>query len=204
MPFGFIFDSFILADVTTKVKLPKEIEINGQKYQLLGLGARTVTFLSISVYVVGIYLPVSTALDQFSSTADIALQDQWALVLAPVRGTNFSHLRDGFVRTLVADVSPSKSTPELHQQQMSDINHFKGLFPQKIVTKGQLLILNRQKNSLSLTLDGELIDTVTSNWIPQSIALAYLRESKPVSPLAQKSVSLFLKDRLVPGVAVSS
>jgi Chalcone isomerase like len=103
-----------------------------QEYQLIGLGIRTVSFLSIQVYIVGLYIaalqerlmrvldPVATTLvpGERSQLKDILLDPErgeeiWntilkdchlrtAIRIVPTRNTDLQHLRDGFVRGITA------------------------------------------------------------------------------------------------------
>ncbi|MCJ1357624.1 MAG: Altered inheritance of mitochondria protein 18 mitochondrial [Icmadophila ericetorum] len=110
-----------------------------EEYQLIGLGIRTVSFLSIQVYVVGMYIAVSdiatlqSRLTRKTTESDTATalvpsekeklkgmlldpeksEEVWDEVLregdirtvfriVPTRGTDFGHLRDGWVRSITA------------------------------------------------------------------------------------------------------
>ncbi|KAF5094168.1 hypothetical protein D0Z00_003678 [Geotrichum galactomycetum] len=116
---------------TTCPPFPAQLDLPQDKYQLLGVGVRTVSFLSFHVYALGIYIAErdrqlahdvlaeakvldpehegsleSALLDHDQSTKiishlldhDISLD----LRIVPVRNTDFSHLRDGFVRQILA------------------------------------------------------------------------------------------------------
>ncbi|KAG0634299.1 chalcone-flavanone isomerase-domain-containing protein [Tuber brumale] len=122
---------------TTSVPdFPKHLEIEDKEHTLVGLGIRTVSFLGIQVYVVGLYvltsdLPtLSTYLLQYAapsgatSTTASERGSLRALLLSPehneriftallrnshistafrivpTRNTDFSHLRDGWVRSI--------------------------------------------------------------------------------------------------------
>ncbi|PUU77068.1 chalcone-flavanone isomerase-domain-containing protein [Tuber borchii] len=124
---------------TTSVPgFPKHLEIGDQKYTLIGLGIRTVSFLGIQVYVVGLYVSTSdlptlsthllqyvapsgatsTTVSERDSLRTLLLSPEdseriftallqnshisTALRIVPTRNTDFSHLRDGWIRSITA------------------------------------------------------------------------------------------------------
>lgn len=119
---------------TNSPPFPKKVILPGNdskeiEYDLLGVGVRTVSFLSFHVYAVGIYiaskdkdlahsiLNISTSqlgfddlehalLDPIEGAKIVShLLDHGICVdirIVPVRNTDFSHLRDGFVRGVLA------------------------------------------------------------------------------------------------------
>lgn len=179
-------------------KFPKSIHLSGldsggaalpdsgeQEYQLVGLGIRTVSFLGIQVYVVGLYvaLPdIATLQERLIRTQDpIATtlvpgergklrgalldadrsEDIWNDVLkdggirsvfriVPTRGTDFSHLKDGFLRQISGKAQHFAA--KRNDQTFSDesfgqsVNQFKTFFsgaPRKNLPKGEILLLGR-------------------------------------------------------------
>jgi len=117
---------------------PKHLEIGDQEYTLVGSGIRTVSFLRIQVYVVGLYvstpdLPTlsihllrhvapsgatSTTVSERDTLRTLLLSPEHseriftallqnshistALRIVPTRNTDFSHLRDGWIRSITA------------------------------------------------------------------------------------------------------
>ncbi|KAF2403550.1 chalcone isomerase [Trichodelitschia bisporula] len=100
-----------------------------EEYTLLGLGIRTVSFLGVQVYVIGHYIPTSSfrvlrkvvsaaaGVDTRKGVREAMLDPEmssqiWnaiidsgvplALRVVPTRGTDWGHLRDGWVRGIVA------------------------------------------------------------------------------------------------------
>ncbi|CAG8784078.1 15743_t:CDS:2, partial [Acaulospora morrowiae] len=102
----------------SKVHIPNQINLyNGARARLVGLGIRTLSFLQMKVYVIGMYISEdgieilknwkgydkekflsiddeSLAYELLSRPVDIAIR------IEPVRNTNGQHLRDGFARAL--------------------------------------------------------------------------------------------------------
>ncbi|PWW75026.1 chalcone isomerase [Tuber magnatum] len=117
---------------------PKHLRIEDKEYTLIGLGIRTVSFLGIQVYVVGLYVSTSdlptlsthllqhaapsvatsTTVSERDSLRTLLLSPEHneriftallqnshvstALRIVPTRNTGFSHLRDGWVRSITA------------------------------------------------------------------------------------------------------
>ncbi|EST05176.1 Chalcone isomerase [Kalmanozyma brasiliensis GHG001] len=121
------------------------------RLKLAGLGVRTVSFLSVRVYVAALYIdeshpsppmPASGSLEEHMRT----LLDAGVPVIiriVPVRNTDFNHLRDGFVRALQARLKKalkSESVPrEVEVQFEEDIRGVKESMPKGSVPKGSAL-----------------------------------------------------------------
>ncbi|KZP00935.1 hypothetical protein CALVIDRAFT_217563 [Calocera viscosa TUFC12733] len=90
---------------------------SGATLTLVGKGIRTVTFLRIKVYDVGLYVDLSaTRLEQGEKSAGERMQgllegSDMMLRIVPSRRTNFTHLRDGFLKALSHRVSLLPSAP---------------------------------------------------------------------------------------------
>lgn len=201
------------------IKLPKTIDASSlqpgqelsvspdaqeEEYQLLGLGIRTVSFLAIQVYVVGLYVAKSdlatlqqrlvrtavqpptgdaaqggaVAATSLVSTERDALkqllldpekgEDAWekilkegnlrtAIRIVPTRNTDFMHMRDGWVRGMMARVQRLNAKAKEHAAAAAagefedesfgqSVNEFKALFgrgTRKNIPKGQVLLLLR-------------------------------------------------------------
>ncbi|KNZ46508.1 chalcone-flavanone isomerase [Puccinia sorghi] len=122
-----------LTDPATQHQVPTLLHINdSEPLRLIGLGLRTVSFLSIKVYLASFYAdqPILRALrvvpgwddhltkDKLLSVSHTQPQNQirgealfrnllaapahFAIQITPVRNTDFTHLRDGFCRALTA------------------------------------------------------------------------------------------------------
>ena len=105
---------------------PSNLSLDNQEYQLVGLGVRTVSFLGIQVYVVGMYVALSDiailqeslirTLDPVATTLvrneKVKLKE---LLLDPERGEEIwnSVLKDGKIRTALRIV-PTRNTDFMH------------------------------------------------------------------------------------------
>lgn len=151
-----------------------------EEYQLLGLGIRTVSFLRIQVYVVGLYVAkgdvgrmqemlvkasvgsgASTLVQGEKEDLKKTLLDRegstkvWSQVLkeggirsavrvVPTRDTNFSHMRDGWIRGI--DLRGKGKEFEGENFTMA-VDQFKGILGGRgSVGKGKVLLLGRGNN----------------------------------------------------------
>ncbi len=151
-----------------------------EEYQLLGLGIRTVSFLRIQVYVVGLYVAkgdvgrmqemlvkasvgsgASTLVQGEKEDLKKTLLDRegstkvWSQVLkeggirsavrvVPTRDTNFSHMRDGWIRGI--DLRGKGKEFEGEDFTMA-VDQFKGILGGRgSVGKGKVLLLGRGNN----------------------------------------------------------
>lgn len=175
---------------TTCPPFPEEVSLPQGKFQLLGVGVRTVSFLSFHVYALGIYIAeqdkqlakkvladakeldpkheggLETALlDHDQSTKIIShLLDHgisFDIRIVPVRNTDFNHLRDGFVRQMLAHPL-YKQLSRVEDEAISEslgtgLNDLKVAFSRKLkAPKFTILHMTRPKT-------GELIMTYYNN-----------------------------------------
>ncbi|QRW27178.1 chalcone domain-containing protein [Rhizoctonia solani] len=98
-------------DPATSISFPTILQLDGEpKMTLLGLGVRRVSFLGINVYSVGFYADLSKVdakvLRQCKSPEEcinlLIQKTSCALRIVPTRATSYTHLRDGFIRTIQA------------------------------------------------------------------------------------------------------
>lgn len=151
---------------------PTHIKVNGFDYLLLGTGTRKVSLLGFEVYVCGIYIrqediaklpsvlgagtPRTDREDLFKALMDPVNGEQLitdllhsdigiSIRIVPVRKTDFSHLRDGFVRTLMAQ--PRFKFENEKGSVGKGITELKRVFSRKMsVPKGNILYLHRRRN----------------------------------------------------------
>ncbi|RPA82101.1 hypothetical protein BJ508DRAFT_414353 [Ascobolus immersus RN42] len=177
------------------------------EYVLVGHGIRTVSFMKIQVYVLGLYIhkddlsivqkhllsELSSAIDSPTTitTATRGEREKLAEVLngvtgeedaivamnkllvpgengravrslwriTPTRNTDFSHLRDGFVRQITARLALLRPVPdEVQEEGLSQaLNEFKAIFTgyRKQAKKGNTLMMIRGSDGgLSVVFDG--------------------------------------------------
>jgi hypothetical protein len=161
---------------------------NQEEYTLVGLGIRTVTFLSIEVYVMGLYVrtqDITTLqarlihlinpnastlvpgekdglkqrmLDPDTSVEiwekmlrEEGIRSAWRVV--PSKGTDFAHLRDGWVNgikratteiTRVSQKNPELVTADYENESFGDaMRDFKGMFSGGRTPKGSVVLMLR-------------------------------------------------------------
>ncbi|KAI9178956.1 hypothetical protein H9P43_005618 [Blastocladiella emersonii ATCC 22665] len=190
----FVVDPSTSASLPTKLTLP-----SGASYRLVGLGARQVTFLSINVYTVGIYVPDTPAgrsagaearEDPASLLTSPATASDLVLYLTPARNTSAAHLRDGFVRALM-DAVHREQDETVRAAMLDDVNAFKAAFPKANVEKGQVFLFRRTGaggGDLVMHHEGVEVGTVQSKWLARALFAAYLRDEKPISPKLRASI----------------
>lgn len=178
-------------------------ESGEEEYTLLGLGIRTVSFLSIQVYVLGYYVrtadlpalqaefvkhvnPLGTSLipQEKDSLKEQLLDAQksmeiWSKVLTnagarsavriiPTRGTDFAHLRDGWVRGITArtqDAQKQGSNEYDDEAFGAAVREFKTIFGGRgKAPKGSTVVLMRNEHGvLSAVYEHEAQKDATSN-----------------------------------------
>ncbi len=87
-----LFCSSASAATCPDVKFPAKVVIAGNDLVLNGIGLRKATFLSIKVYVAGLYLPETSG----NSEKILATDQSWKLVLHFVRDVDSEDIRDAF------------------------------------------------------------------------------------------------------------
>ncbi|KAK9448067.1 chalcone-flavanone isomerase-domain-containing protein [Limtongia smithiae] len=193
----------------------RRVSSSGTEYWLLGLGMRMVSFLKMYVYAVGIYvakedLPaVMTAVSAASPEAALdtksgtelfsALLDshtRFALRIVPVRNTDFSHLRDGFVRSIIASMKSHAAIFDSHADTTLGISEFRNVFGRKLTVpkNGELLMVIRKDGTLECTYaprgayEKEVLGTVTDKDVIKALFLHYLAGPNAASEQARTSL----------------
>ncbi|MCJ1440026.1 MAG: Altered inheritance of mitochondria protein 18 mitochondrial [Stictis urceolatum] len=156
------------------------------EFSLLGLGIRTVSFLSIQVYVVGLYVATSdlpllqramirAGADVESASTLVANEKKalkerlleaergmevWDKVLreagvrsvvrvVPTRSTDYAHLRDGWVRGIMArsgNAGTGYAGERFDDEGFGEaVGEFKKIFGTKKLAKGRVLLLERER-----------------------------------------------------------
>jgi hypothetical protein len=206
----------------TKVKpFPVVVERNGDKFRLLGTGVRTVSFLSLHVYAIGIYigendlpkLPSILNAEKVSGeeleksmldpdTGSVIISKllnsgvNLSLRIVPVRGTDFGHLKDGFVRSIMGH--PRFKTEGNTDQFGEGLNQLKRIFSRKRnAPKNRILHLTRDERGI-LRVDyfdadseektvAEPLGMVTEPLVSELLFLRYLSGKDPSSAGARKN-----------------
>lgn len=194
---------------------PWQIELNGTTYEALGVGVRAVTFMQFHIYALGIYIASEDKVrarqllgrysdlpiklfdeNQNPEIIDLLLSNGigFDLRIMPVRNTDFGHLRDGFIRTIMA----SFLTRKIGQTESfaEGLGEFKRAFSRKRdVSKGDTINFSRQKSGiLNIYISKqaspniiESLGTVKSPDVSRCFFLQYMSGKKPCSPSALES-----------------
>ncbi|PWN36274.1 uncharacterized protein FA14DRAFT_53644 [Meira miltonrushii] len=150
------------------ISVPQDVFSNGsEELRLIGLGVRTVTFLSVRVYVAGLYVDAK-AIEALKSSPDwrgfeaswmsnkdkdhsgealvSALLDQGitcAIRSVPVRPTDYNHLKGGLSRAIQGRAKSARKanllSPEADQALSNSIQELIDAFPKATLAKGRTL-----------------------------------------------------------------
>ncbi|KAJ3089663.1 hypothetical protein HK102_005808 [Quaeritorhiza haematococci] len=196
-------------DVNSPGGTPKQHE-----FEIVGLGARQVTFLNVSVYVLGLYIekealrklqssPLSSKYStiDFLNWADDGLlvkgivrrpDVELSLRIEPVRNTNGAHLRGGFMRFLQKRYAKEEKslTPEERKDIVSNISEFNAKFPMGVVRTGESLVFTKLRNGhLRLELNGDEVMRIPCQWISERFMEYYLDKERPPSDKARRNIA---------------
>ncbi|EGW31889.1 uncharacterized protein SPAPADRAFT_141465 [Spathaspora passalidarum NRRL Y-27907] len=197
-----------VAPFPLEIKKPDQFQ---EDFHLIGYGVRTVTFLQMRVYAIGIYIaqrdiPKATKIltklghDKLTTPAEspeviaelLANDVKFMARISPVRDTDFNHLRDGLIRSILAH----PKSKELGEKLTSGLDQFRELFRGRrdSVPKNHLLCLEtRTGGKLSVSY----VNTMTKETVPLGVVdepsvsnqlfLQYLSGVKPLSEPLRKS-----------------
>ncbi|RSH78888.1 uncharacterized protein EHS24_001811 [Apiotrichum porosum] len=214
-------DGDVKVDPATQVAHPLTLTpASTPALTLVGLGVRTVSFLSFKVYSAGFYVndyvlrnslhslpgwsnfsateitgPAGEGMIQalLDSPADVAVR------IVPFRNTDFSHLRDGFTRTLLARQKIQRQqgllTPADDERIATSLQALKAMFPTGSVPKGNELIVTRSRDGkFGLEYKGKVLGTVADKWLADNMVLAYFDAKNSISPPLRASVAEGLEE----------
>ncbi|WFD23913.1 hypothetical protein MEQU1_002607 [Malassezia equina] len=204
-----------------------QVSPHGAHLRLVGMGVRTVTFLGVYVYVAALYVDEKaiTAAKPAWAAGNLDLEAQvrtWieegtacAVRVMPVRSTDFSHLRDGLLRTIQTRAKEARLPGSAYTLDDAgevtfshNVQDLKKLFPRSKVTRGQtldLVVEKTQSGSYVLTLqyNGKTLGHVESApapsrafTVPTGLLLAYMGEKPDISAPLRASVIAGLQQGL--------
>ncbi|GBC07578.1 hypothetical protein RclHR1_07540016 [Rhizophagus clarus] len=190
------------------VHIPTYITLHdGTKARLIGLGIRTVSFLKIKVYVVGMYISdddinvlknwkgydkekFMSENDESMALSILDLPIVMAIRIEPVRNTNGHHLRDGFTRAITHRMQDGYMDEEDAENVLKAIKELKAKFPKSVVKAGTALILKKEKNgTLIIEYEGKNMGVVNNIWLTKNIFMNYLAAKNPISVKAKKNIA---------------
>jgi hypothetical protein len=181
---------------------PETLEMAGTRFKLVAWGVRTVSFLGIQVYNVGLYIPES----QFEILPTYALSnvgmEPWSslirifsypllLRIIPVRNTDYAHLRDGFIRSTTQRLRKYSDDDVRKQLVEESIQSFKELFPRAKLRKGEVLSIVQWGPELRLFVGDSMeegLGSVKNDDLARGLMSAYLVGDKVVSPDLRKKL----------------
>lgn len=188
-------------------------------YELLGFGVRSVTFVGFKVYAVGVYIAKQDrekaknimskyiGLDQHLHDPDQSTRIvndllengvKFAVRICPVRNTDYNHMKDGFIKSILAHPKAKEFRDEVGQglQELRTIFQLrKGTVPKNHVMLLQVLEGGKLNISYQNTSNGKCIDlgTVNEPLVSNLLLLQYLSGKKPLSaPLRDSCINGFL------------
>ncbi|TCD70650.1 hypothetical protein EIP91_002371 [Steccherinum ochraceum] len=191
-------------DSATSIAFPNTLRIQSKsplpEFTLVGVGVRTVSFLSVKVYSVGFYADLSNPNLHIPKSASpeekiehIVKNTACVLRIVPTRSTSYSHLRDGFMRALQAQMVLLKKRGLLTQEEefevQSPLRKLKSMFPNTAMAKHTplevILLAPEPKQTRTLILRD--LGALHSDWVSPQFVLAYF-EGGGLSPPLKKSV----------------
>ncbi|CEG83152.1 Putative Chalcone-flavanone isomerase [Rhizopus microsporus] len=196
-------------DPASKLSFPIFLNTGNSEWKkLVGLGVRTVTFLQMHVYVLGLYMKTDDIeslknLDgfkefdrqKFLENEKMAnnLVDQpydISIRLVPVRATNTQHLRDGFVRLFMQRLKAQSLTEDEEREVLKAIQDFKSKFVNMNVKKQTEFIFTKTKEGgLKIVYEGKEWGTVNNKWVAKNFIMGYLSPISPSSEAALKDIA---------------
>jgi hypothetical protein len=189
---------------------PETIEVEGikEKFRLVAWGVRTVSFLRIQVYNVGLYIPESQVDVLPTYSLSDAGGDPWpALIrmypyplllrIIPVRNTDYAHLRDGFVRSTQSRLAKYADEDVRKGLVEDSVTMFKALFPKSKMKKGEVLSIVQKGPELKLYVGDHMeedMGSVKNDDLARGLMSAYLVGDSVVSPDLKKKLSAKLTE----------
>ncbi|KAI0786077.1 chalcone-flavanone isomerase-domain-containing protein [Abortiporus biennis] len=198
----------VTLDPATSIAFPNTLKIQSKSplptFTLLGVGVRTVSFLGLKVYSVGLYVDLTNPNIPKGATPEETLDYlvrncACVLRIMPTRSTSYSHLRDGFVRTLQARTQLCRQRGLLSNEEehgiQSPLRKFKSMFPNTPLTKHtplDILLLAPEPGQPRSLIVRDL-GAVQNDWLAREFFLAYF-EGDGISPPMKSSVLKRLQD----------
>ncbi|KAF9498068.1 hypothetical protein BDN71DRAFT_1428989 [Pleurotus eryngii] len=158
--------------VPSKIKLPE--------LTLLGVGVRKVSFL-------GIKIPKD--LDPEQKAEYIVRNTACVLRIVPTRNTNYTHLRDAFMRSLQARMVTGRQNGSISEEVEvtagSPLRKLKSLFPNSALTKNTPLdvFLSAPTPGRARALVFRDMGAIENDWVATELVLHYFTGEGPSPPL---------------------
>ncbi|KAI8082480.1 chalcone-flavanone isomerase-domain-containing protein [Gilbertella persicaria] len=194
-------------DPTTKLSFPIFLNTNNEWKRLIGLGVRTVTFLKMNVYVLGMYMKnddiealkakkgwKNVDKEQFLEKSELAeelLNQPYdvSIRLVPVRATSTQHLRDGFLRLLMQRMKDQSLTEDEEREILRAMQEFKSNFVSMNVKKDSEFIFTKTQDGLRISYEGKDWGIVQNAWLAKNFIMGYLEPKHPSSEAALHDIA---------------
>ncbi|THV06074.1 hypothetical protein K435DRAFT_744373 [Dendrothele bispora CBS 962.96] len=191
-------------DAATGIEFPSAIRVaakfNVPLLSLVGVGVRTVSFLSIKVYSVGFYadlnnpkLKITSEMTPDEKIAEVVRNSACVIRIVPTRNTSFTHLRDAFIRALNDRMNLGRKSGALSEDEAleagSPIRKLKTLFPNSPLTKHTPfdIFLSEPVPGKPRALIFRDLGAIENDWVANEFVLHYFEGAGPSPPL-KKSV----------------
>ncbi|KAI9013561.1 chalcone-flavanone isomerase-domain-containing protein [Hyaloraphidium curvatum] len=174
--------AYYVVEKTTNRPIPVSLTTpDGERFSLVGYGAKRVTFLAVAVYAFAIYASEDSLrgwkelsrVEGPESVDDAAvrglLAGEVAVRIEPVRSTTGSHLFGALQRHLLPTF-PSPLPPAIQ----SALSQFSSLFP-RLLPEGSELVMAARGGELRMSVDGRAVGSVKSEEVADGVMWGYLK-----------------------------
>ncbi|KAI9468113.1 MAG: chalcone-flavanone isomerase-domain-containing protein [Benjaminiella poitrasii] len=198
-------------DPATNISFPLYLRMSKNEKEwkmLVGLGVRSVSFLNMNVYVVGLYMKTDDMdklrklagwkeFDKSKFLTDSELAEQFAeqpydlsIRLVPTRATNTQHLRDGFLRNLMQRMKDQQLSESEEKEVLAALQDFKSNFVSMRVKKETVFVFTKTaEGGLKMEYEGRDLGTVMNPWLAKNFIMTYLNPQAPSSPAALNDIA---------------
>ncbi|CAA7258769.1 unnamed protein product [Cyclocybe aegerita] len=187
-------------DPATSIAFPNVMQIQSKTpippMSLVGVGVRTVSFIGLKVYSVGFYadlnnpaIKVPLDMSPENKVKYIVRNTSCVVRIIPTRSTNFTHLRDAFMRSLQArlgaGIKDGSITEAIAQSVSGPMRKLKSLFPNSPFAKHTPLdiYLAAPVPGKPRALVFRDLGTIEDDWVATELVLNYFEGEGPSPPL---------------------
>ncbi|KAI9294455.1 hypothetical protein K502DRAFT_365860 [Neoconidiobolus thromboides FSU 785] len=195
------------------INYDSELYVLNKKYQLMGMGVRTVTILKFQAYSVAVYIEERGLKEFLKKNKEFKDFDKekflldkeycnqfikqlidskalFAVNIIPVRATNGPHLKGGLTRNLKYHLEKQTSGPieeKEKQVYLDQLNEFSHYFPKGVIPMNASYLFVKNSEGIDVIVDNNHKGNIQGTWLPNTLLLAYLTNSKVVSEQLRES-----------------
>ncbi|TEB39349.1 hypothetical protein FA13DRAFT_1725334 [Coprinellus micaceus] len=194
-----------VVDPATSIEFPKTLTVPAKTklppVTLVGLGVRTVSFIGLKVYSVGFYadlsnpnLKVPKDMSPVAKARYLVENTACVIRIVPTRSTNYTHLRDAFMRALQSRLAIAKKegtmTEELEHAVSSPMRKLKSIFPNSPLSRHTPLdiYLAAPVAGLPRALVFRDMGSIENDWVATEFVLHYFEGDGPSPPLKESVI----------------